>query len=245
MRIDNVIKSVLDKLIIDSPRSAIGFIGSAARATEITAALRDIDLLVIDSGNRAFQREVFKKDTLSFDISYISTNDLQNQIAKKSRIWVKALEDFKAIHHGDIELSALKNIDEICSIDKMTTESLDDTISICGDLIKFIRFDLTDRFEYMVSKKDDKILYNYLKDNYLKELVEAYFEINGLIIPKLKSQLKELAKRRIDLLVLIESYYDRNHDDNIVVLDDLLDEVLKEHGGRLYEFTKGNYPIDR
>lgn len=245
MKTDNAIKSVIEKLIIQSPGSTIGYIGSAARATEITASLRDIDLLVIERGSGAFQREVFKKDMISFDISYISTKDLEMQLAKRSKIWVNALEDFKAIHYGDIELSALKNTNEVCSIDKMTMSPLDGTITICSDMIKFIRFDLTDRFEYMIRKKDDIILYNYLKDNYLKELIEAYFEINGLIIPKLKSQLKELAKIRKDLVVLVESYYDRNYKDNIVVLDNLLDEVLKEHGGRLYEFAKGNYPIDR
>lgn len=245
MKLDSVIKSVVDKLISESPRSTIGFIGSAARVSEITTSLRDIDLLVIDDSELSFQREVFNVDTVNFDISYISKDDLQSQLSKRSKIWVKAIGDFKAIHQGDVVLSVLETLNKNCDIDVMTTEPLDDKISSCNDIIKFIRFDLTDRLQYMKSKSDDKILYNYLKDNYLRELIEAYFEINGLIIPKLKSQLKELKKESVNLVELVESYYDKCDADNIIVLEKLLDKILDKHGGRLYEFTKGNYPIDR
>ena len=231
--LDSKIKNVIENIKKSNECLSCGFIGSG-----LTQNQRDVDILVIYNSNRSFQREVVDIKGLEFDISYISIFDIENEVEKKSTIWTNALAKYKALFCNSDLLE--KKVNNLVKKSIYLLES--NLYNSCEDNIKFIRFDLTKKFMYLKSVTSDEVLLKYLKNTYIKYLVECYYELNNLIIPKEKSQLKKIMDLDSNLYKLIGDYYS---DESIEALDKVLDSVLKNFGGKLFEFSKGIYPINR
>lgn len=222
---------------------SIGFIGSYSETSDLSQC-RDVDLLVIIDGEGRFQREIYSEDYLEFDISYITIEEIKNQISKRSRIWVKAIKDYSVILNLNEEISR-----EIIQI----KEKVDEIYNKCDkindlqdfDTIKFLRYDISNKLEYLISKKEDIVVFNNLKDSFILDLISLYFEINNKVIPKVKNQINEIRKSDDLLYKIIENYYTSNLINRETILFEIMDYVLKDYGGRLYKFEKGFYPVDR
>ncbi|MGB3367110.1 MAG: hypothetical protein WBA54_06460 [Acidaminobacteraceae bacterium] len=238
-KLDNVIDSLISKDDVLS----IGYIGSLAKKFDLSKC-RDVDLLVIVDEDKPFEREIYSLDTLEFDISYISIDEITSQIGKKSVIWVKAIRDYRVIYlkNESIKEKIIQN-KEIVSDFYNKYDKISDLQNL--NHIKFLRYDISSKLGYMIGKKDDVVLYNHLKNSFVLNLVRLYFEINNMIIPKEKQQIREIKNTDEVLYNMLEVYYCGNSIDDENFLFALTDYVLSKHGGRLYEFKKGYYPVNR
>lgn len=235
--------SVIDSLISKDEVIALGYIGSLAKKFDLSEC-RDVDLLVILDGEGKFEREIYSMDSLEFDISYIRIDEIENQISKKSVIWVKAINDYKLIYTQNENIrKKITQIKEIVNDFYNKYDKISDLQN--SDHIKFLRYDISNKLEYVLRKKEDRILYSHLRNSFILDLVKLYFEINNMIIPKVKKQVKEIEKIDKVFYKMLEEYYTSNQIDDEKFLFTITDYVLAKHGGRLYEFEKGFYPVDR
>jgi hypothetical protein len=237
------VKDIVDSLVKLENVLTIGYIGSLAKVFDLSRC-RDVDILVILDGKKNFEREIYNLDGLEFDISYITLLELENQISKRSTIWVKAMDDYKIIY------SLNENIKEIITQIKEILSTIDDKCDKISDLqklndIKFLRYDISNKLSYLISKKENKFLFNFLKDAFVLDTIKVYFELKNISLPKVKNQMKEIQKNDMALYELLEKYYMDNQIDVEEILYAITDCVLNEYGGRLYEFEKGYYPVDR
>lgn len=235
--------SVINSLISQDDVLAIGYIGSLAKKFDLSEC-RDVDLLVVVDDDKPFEREIYSLDTLEFDISYISISEIENQIGTRSVIWVKAIKDYRAIYlqNESIKEKITQN-KEIVNDFYNKYDKISDLQNL--DHIKFLRYDISNKLEYVIRKKDDVVLYNHLKCSFILDLVRLYFEINNIIIPKAKKQINEIKNIDEVLYKMLEEYYKDNQIDDEKFLFTMTDYVLSKHGGRLYEFEKGYYPVNR
>ncbi len=237
-RLENLISSLKKEEDVLS----IGYIGSLAKKFDLSTC-KDVDLMVILGSDKAFEREIYVLDNLEFDISYISFEEIERQINKKTSIWLKAISDYRVIYYKNQNIikkieKIKKNIDDF----KNKYDKISDLQNL--DHIKFLRYDITSKLECLLSRKSDLIAYNHMKNSFILDLINLYFEINNMIIPKVKKQIGEIRKTDEIFYNMLEEYY-RNQIDDERFLFTITDHVLKGHGGRLYEFEKGYYPVDR
>jgi len=104
MQITEELKAVIDTLIQDENVISVSLIGAAADEVPLVLnRLRDLDLLVVRSGEEPFTREVRDHDGLPLDISYVSLNDLERISQKDNHQWVRILAKSKNIYkrNGD------------------------------------------------------------------------------------------------------------------------------------------------
>ena len=243
MNNEDKLNSVIETLKSKEDTLAIGYIGSLAKKKDLSEC-RDVDLLVILAGNKPFEREIYIHDELEFDISYISFPEIEDQIGKKSLIWVKAMRDYFVIYLKNESIGEkITQNKEIVSDFYNKYDKISDSQNL--DHIKFLRYDISSKLDYLMEKKDDVLLYRHLKASFLLDLIKVYFEINNMIIVKEKKQLKEIKTNDEVLYYMLEKCYCGNQIDDGKFLFKLTDYVLGKHGGRLHEFEKGYYPVNR
>jgi len=228
---DDRIVKVLDEAKKDKNLLCAFFIG------KYKIDLGDIDLLFIYDDNREFEREVDFKYNLKFDISFISYNDIIRMLNENDSLWKDILSKVDLIYKKDSNLSdkiidRIKNIDFYIHLDKIE--------------IDYIRFKLYEYYTIMNSKKYFDYEKKFLLNNYLKESIEFYFTLNKIHKPNSKKILKKLEEIDSSVYSVVKNILIENDIKiKIELLNELFNIMLKDYGGYLKVWKKGNYPINR
>lgn len=235
----NILKIYKDKIEeIKSNTSALSIIlvGSAVNTRdEDFDKLKDIDMFIITNDN-SFQREVVNIDNIEFDISYMPKNLLKIGIEEKWPFLINALSKYKIIYNKIDDMKLL--LEKISYIYKKGPDSMD------RQEVDYIRFNLFQKFEDMMVRREDEVNFQFLVHSLLNDILIAYLKINNIWIPKDKKILAVIKKNDNDLYNMCKNFIlEYKQDRKIILLDKILSYVLMPVGGRLKYWEKGNFPL--
>ncbi|WP_425446699.1 hypothetical protein [Dethiothermospora halolimnae] len=235
----NILKIYKDKIEeIKSNTSALSIIlvGSAVNTRdEDFDKLKDIDMFIITNDN-SFQREVVNIDNIEFDISYMPKNLLKIGIEEKWPFLINALSKYKIIYNKIDDMELL--LEKISYIYKKGPDSMD------RQEVDYIRFNLFQKFEDMMVRREDEVNFQFLVHSLLNDILIAYLKINNIWIPKDKKILAVIKKNDNDLYNMCKNFIlEYKQDRKIILLDKILSYVLMPVGGRLKYWEKGNFPL--
>lgn len=236
---EKIFNEKIEEIIEKENPYGILLIGSLSRMEKLNfEKARDIDIFVIGN-KREFQREVIDIEGLEFDISYISTKDLDIAIEKKLSSIICILAKSKILYN--YEENTLKNYLQV--IESIYDEGPN---KLTKFQIDYERFKLTQSYLTLESRKEDSLNFNLLKGIFVKELVRSYFILNNMWMPPDKRLLKSIED--IELKILIEEtlkYTNLNNiEGQIKHLKTIIDYVLEPSGGRLNTWEKNKFPFD-
>jgi hypothetical protein len=235
----NVFLEQVDNLKEEPSVVAILLIGKTARAVDKKFNhLNDVDLLVVYENNRPFERQIEVIEDVPFDISYISIFDLITQVEGRSLIWVNMMMGAQIFFSKNELIFGI--------IDRVKDIYLNGTNQLQDEEIQFIRFNVSQKIIDVENRKDDLILSGYLMQLLYNQVLEDYYALNAIWPPHPKNIFENLEVVDHDLCQLAKLFVNEcTANRRLELLREIVDHVVKPHGGRLTTWKKGHYNISK
>lgn len=197
--------------------------------------LNDIDVLAIYDNDENFIREVRPKYGVDFDISYMNVKMLEQLIEEKNELWVQILATARAIENKEYANEIIK---KAANIFKEGPKQLE------KDDIDYIRFEMYRKLKRLksniVTNPEFEISGGYI----IKYILESYYKINKMWIPKEKNILKEVMLIDNEVNKLLAEYKNKETNfDKYYVIKEMAEHTTKEMGGLLEKWDYKEYPV--
>lgn len=227
----------VEKIIENEKVISILLIGAGARVKyDEFETLRDIDLFVITEEDYDFQREVIETYGVSFDISYMSIKAFKRGIDEQLIFLINSLQSCTIVYNTNEALEELLN--KIKFLYEKGPAKLKKAES------DYIRFKLYQDYVDILSRKEDRMNVLFLMNNLFYNILISYFKLNSFWIPKDKKILNYIQNIDNILYNLCIDFIEED-DSNLKLkkLDEILEYVLKSHGGAMVDWKKGKFPL--
>ncbi|MDS1029730.1 hypothetical protein RDV78_04310 [Bacillota bacterium LX-D] len=226
----------LDQILALESPLAVLLIGAAA--TENLSALQllnDLDFLVITEKSQYFERSVYTKNQIKYDISYLPVELLYKGMEEN---WLFLRNIFK---HYQVIYQKPPWVEEILT---KVQKWLQEPLRITDEEIRYLRFTLTQSWEDLVNRQEDLLNAIYLAHTLLNSILQAYFQLHQLDAPKNKKILAAIKKIDPSLFELCQSFLLEGEQNlKLEKLHEILNYVLTPFGGKLTTWAKGKFPL--
>lgn len=236
--IEQMLQKEVQRIAEEKEVQGILLTGAGARADkEELERLNDVDLLVITAKDLCYQREISQRDGIRVDVSYLSLALLNTGLTEKWPWLLEALIHSKILfQRGDALGEILKKGARIYSSGPRALEDLE---------IRYLRFSLHQSFLDLMARQADPLNSAFLAHNLLREALVSYFKLNKMWVPKDKKILDAISKTDFRLYELCRKFLESQRmEQKLLILENILNHILKPFGGFLDQWEKGEFPIN-
>lgn len=234
-----VFLEITEQLKTEDSVAAIMLIGKTARVDQDQFNdLNDVDLLVVYENNRPFERQIERLSDVPFDISYISIFDLITQVEGRSLIWVNMMMGAKTYFTKNELIFGI--------IDRVKDIYLNGTNELIDEDVRFIRFNLSQKLLDINNRMHDVVLSSFLMQRLFRQTLDDYYALNAIWPPHPKNTFENLEVVDHLLCDLAKKFVCECEPGlRLDLLSQMVDHVLKPHGGQLDTWEKGHYKISK
>ncbi|NLT96106.1 MAG: hypothetical protein GXW85_11385 [Clostridia bacterium] len=234
---DKELRLITQKLdwLITNPEVLAAFVVGSAAVSQNLSSTGDIDVFIILAGGQNLEREVIERDGMVWDITYFPLEIFKEGIREKWPFLLLSLEKNIPLVVRDEQINLLmKDVYE--AINKGPG-------ALTGEEVKFLRFKLTQDYEALVKRMNDNLNAIFLAHNLFREVLNAYFKLNNLWVPREKKMLTWIKKGNPDLYTLCVNFLEENRlQKKLSILENMIKYVLNPFGGKLPYWVKGKFP---
>lgn len=224
---DKVIKS-----IEDTNPLAIILVGSSVE--DITNS-SDIDLFVICDRFDGFVRDIKVHEGIEFDINYLGMDILRDLIDDRTTFILTAFKRYRPIKINQEIEDLLIHCNEVYN---------SGPIALGQEEIDYLRFNYGMRLKDINKNILNLYEFNILSSNTLDKILEDYFRINRLWVPKTKKILRKIKEVDNRFYILVTSYLQIEEPIiKLEYLEQILSMVFKNYGGLKYTWENKKFPI--
>lgn len=237
MDVSNVLDKEMNKFVNNKSICGVLLVGALAK-TNISNVnkLRDIDIFVVTNSINKFEREVVIKEGIEFDISYISLDLLQKGLEEMWPFLMNSLFNYKLVYSTEPQIEKL--------LSKIQNIKVTGPKELKEEEIKYVRFTLYQLYKDIITRKFEEMNVIFLTYNLFNQILDSFFKLNKLWIPKDKKKLNIIKEEDKELYSLcIKFIREENIDKKIRALYEVLNYVLIPFGGILEYWEKSSFPL--
>jgi hypothetical protein len=197
--------------------------------------LNDIDILAVYDDDESFVREVRPKYGVDFDISYMNVKMLENLVEDKNELWIQILAKAHSFENKEFADGIIKKAA------KLFEEGPD---PLSEDEIHYIRFEMYRKLNRLKSNIVTNPEFEISGGFTVKYILESYYRINKIWVPKEKNILKEIRLIDSEINQLLTEYKNKESNfDKYYVIKEIAEYTTKNIGGLLEKWDYKEYPV--